>query len=294
MNLFEAMRVFVAIVDCGSLTAAAESLERSQPAVVRTLAALEARLGTRLLNRTTRRMSLTPEGRDFLARCRRILADVEEAERAVERQQAEPRGDLRVTAPVLFGQMHVAPALTAFLRRYPGVRVELLLLDRNVDLVEEGMDLGVRIGPLPDSTLVAVPLRRVRRVVCASPGLLAGTGRPAHPAALEGLPCIRFTGLASPGSWWFQERGRAFTVAVTGALSCNHLSVARDACAEGLGFGRFLSYQVEPLVAGGELETVLEAFEPAPSPVSLVYPAARLIATRQRALIDWLKAALAG
>lgn len=293
MNLFDAMRAFVEIVDRGSLTAAAEALDRSQPAMARTLAALEGRLGARLLNRTTRRMSLTPEGREYLARCRSILADVDEAELAVGEQRAEPRGDLRITAPVLFGQMHVAPALTAFLRRYREVRVALLLFDRNVDLVEEGIDLAVRIGELPDSSLVAVPVRTVRRVVCASPSLLDSIGRPGHPEDLAGLPCILFTGQSAPSGWRFQENQRPFTVEVNGSLSCNHLSVTRDACVEGLGFGRFLSYQVDAMLEAGILETVLEVYEPAPLPVSLAYPASRLVPARQRLLIAWLKDALA-
>lgn len=287
------MRAFVEIVDCGSLTAAADALGRSQPAMVRTLAGLEARLGARLLNRTTRRMSLTPEGREYLARCRSILSDVYEAELAVGQQQAEPRGDLRITAPVLFGQMHVVPALTAFLRRYREVRVELLLFDRNVDLVEEGIDLAVRIGELPDSSMVAVPVRSVRRVVCASPSLLDSVGRPGRPDELGGLPCILFTGLSAPDGWRFQENQRRFTVGVSGSFSCNHLGAARDACAEGLGFGRFFSYQVAPMLEAGTLEAVLEEYEPAPLPVSLVYPASRLVPARQRLLIAWLKDALA-
>lgn len=292
MNLFEAMRAFVEVVDRGSMTAAAEALDRSQPAIARTLAGLEARLGARLLNRTTRRMSLTPEGREYLARCRSILADVNEAELAVGQRQAEPRGDLRITAPVLFGQMHVVPALTAFLRRYREVRVELLLFDRNVDLVEEGIDLAVRIGELPDSSMVAVPVRSVRRVVCASPSLLDDVGRPGHPDELGKFPCILFTGLSAPNAWRFQDNRRRFTVEVNGSLSCNHLGAARDACAEGVGFGRFFSYQVTPMLEAGTLETVLEDYEPAPLPVSLVYPASRLLPARQRLLMAWLKHAL--
>lgn len=293
MNLFEAMRAFVEIVDRGSLTAAAEALDRSQPAMVRTLAGLEARLGARLLNRTTRRMSLTPEGREYLSRCRSILADVHEAELAVGQQQAEPRGDLRITAPVLFGQMHLAPALTGFLRRYREVRVELLLFDRNVDLVEEGIDLAVRVGELPDSSMVAVPLRSVRRVVCASPSLLDNVGRPGRPEELGGLPCILYTGLSAPSGWRFQENQKRFTVEVSGSLSCNHLSAARDVCAEGLGFGLFFSYQVDPMLEDGTLETVLDEYELAPLPVSLVYPGSRLVPARQRLLMAWLKDALA-
>lgn len=293
MNLFDAMRAFIEIVDRGSMTAAAEALGRSQPAIARTLAALEARVGARLLNRTTRRMSLTPEGRDYLARCRSILADVEEAELAAGRHQVEPRGELRITAPVLFGRLHVAPALTEFLRRYPELRAELLLFDRNVDLVEEGIDLAVRIGELPDSTLLAVPVRRVRRVICASPTLLAEVGRPTHPEDLGNLPCILFTGLAPGSDWQFREDERRFTVHVSGNLRSNHLEVARDACLGGMGFGRFLSYQVAPLLEAGELETVLEEYQPLPLPVSLVYPASRLAPARLRLLIDWLRYALA-
>lgn len=169
MDKFQAMRSFVAIVDQGSLTAAATALDRSLPSMVRTLAALEESLGTRLLRRTTRRMSLTAEGQVYLDRCRRILGDIEEAEASVMRDQIEPRGQVRMTAPVLFGQMHVAPALSEFLRRFHEMQVELLLFDRVVGLVEEGFDLAVRIAHLTDSTMVAVPVGYVRRVVCASP-----------------------------------------------------------------------------------------------------------------------------
>ncbi|HSG65139.1 MAG TPA: LysR family transcriptional regulator, partial [Gammaproteobacteria bacterium] len=156
MDRLAAMRTFVEIVDRGSLTAAADALHLSQPSVVRTLAALEQHLGTLLLRRTTRRMSLTPEGRDYLERCRRILGDVEEAERAVGQDNTEPRGEIRMTGPVEFGRMHLAPAITAFLWRYEQVRIDLLLLDRNVDLVNEGIDLALRIGLLADSTMVAI------------------------------------------------------------------------------------------------------------------------------------------
>ncbi len=151
MDVLAAMRAFVRIVEEGSLTAAAEALDRAPPTMVRTLAALEAHLGVRLLVRTTRQMALTEEGRVYLDRCRRILADVEEAEEAVAAGRSEPRGEIRATAPVLFGQRHVAPAVTEFVRAHPRVRVDLLLLDRVVQLVEEGLDVGVRIGALEDS-----------------------------------------------------------------------------------------------------------------------------------------------
>lgn len=292
MDRLLAMRTFVEIADRGSLTAAAEALDRSPPAVVRTLAGLEAHLGARLLRRTTRRMSLTEEGRDYLERCRRILADVEEAERAVGRAQAEPQGTLRMTAPVLFGEMHVAPAVTGFLRHYAKVQVELELLDRLVDLVDEGLDLGVRIGHLADSSMVAVPVGSMRRVVCASPDLLRAEGVPRHPHELAARSCVRFRGIAGGGAWAFREAGRDVAVRVRGSLGVNNASAAAEACAEGLGFGLLLAYQAEPLVRAGRLQIVLEAFEPEPLPVSLVYPGGRMVSPRLRAMLDWLRDAL--
>lgn len=291
MDKLEAMRVFVSIVDRGSLTAAAKELDRSLPTVVRTLAELERSLGATLLRRTTRRMALTEEGRVYLERCRAILHDVREAEELVGERPGEPRGELRVTAPVLFGQMHVAPAVTAFVRRYAGVRVELVLLDRLVNLVEERMDLAVRIGRLADSSLVAKGVGEVRRVVCASPALLRSVGRVRRPEDLEGKPCVGFTSLGHD-RWGFYERGRETSVRVEARMCVNHAGAAVEACAEGLGFGRFLSYQVEPAVRAGRLRVVLQPFEPPPAPVSLVYADARLVTSRLRALVDALEKSL--
>lgn len=286
MDTLAAMRAFVAIVDAGSLTAAAAVLDRAPPSMVRTLAVLEEHLGARLLTRTTRRMSLTDEGRLYLERCRRILADVEEAEREVMDRDAEPRGQLRVTAPVLFGTRHVAPAMAELAKRHPGLRVELVLLDRVVDLVDEGIDVGIRIGRLPDSSLVLVPVGEVRRVVVASPASLRRHGVPRHPAELAALPCVEFRGL---GRWTFVEDGRELDVRVSGAFACNQAAVVVQACAAGLGFGRLLSYQVEPEVRAGELRVVLEAFEPPPLPVQIVYPGTRLPSARLRAFVGFIK-----
>ncbi|NCF27022.1 MAG: LysR family transcriptional regulator [Gammaproteobacteria bacterium] len=294
MDKLLAMRSFVAIVDRGSLTAAATDLHRSLPTMVRTLAALEESLGTRLLRRTTRRMSLTAEGRVYLERCRSILGDIEEAEASVTRDQVEPRGQVRMTAPVLFGQMHVAPALSEFLNRFGEVQIELLLLDRVVNLVEEGIDLAIRIGHLADSTMVAVPVSQVRRVVCASPALLRTLGIPAHPSEMSEHPCVRFRGINPGDSWSFQDAGREISVKTRGNFTCNQAAAAAQACAEGLGFGMFLSYQVEPLVRAKRLEIVLADFELPSLPVSLVYPEARLVSTRLRVLLDWLKKTLSG
>ncbi|MEN8176508.1 MAG: LysR family transcriptional regulator [Pseudomonadota bacterium] len=288
MDKLQGMSVFVQIVERGSLTAAAEALGKSLPSVVRILASLEDALQVRLLNRTTRRIALTEEGRVYLERCRRILAEIEDAELELGWHQAEPRGLITVTAPVRFGEMHVAPAVARFLRRYRQVQVKLLLLDRVIDILDEGVDVAVRIAPLADSSLIAKPVSSIRQVVCVSPQLLAETGRPERPEDLSGLPCVRFTGISAGSLWRFRENGKPLPVSVSGSLSCNQVSPSVSACIAGLGFGMFLSYQVMPEVRRGELELVLTEFEPEPLPLSLVFPQNRLLSTRVRSFVDWM------
>ncbi len=292
MNKLAAMQTFVAIADEGSLTAAAERLGKALPTVVRSLATLEAELGVRLLRRTTRRMSLTEEGTGYLERCRQILADVEDAEQSVSNQQLEVRGRLRVTAPVLFGQLHVASAVIGFMRAYPDVQVELLLLDRVVDMVEEGIDVGVRIAQLEDSSMIATRVGEVRRVVCGAPSLLRRIGKPDHPRDLAGLPCIHFQGISAAPVWQFAGPRQPLSVPIEGSFSCNQAAVAVAACVDGIGLGQFLSYQVEALVAEKKLRIVLQDFERPPVPIQIVYAHARLMTPRVRAFVDWLKAAL--
>jgi DNA-binding transcriptional LysR family regulator len=289
MDKLAAMRTFVAIVDHGSLTAAADSLGKAGPTVVRSLATLEEELGVRLLRRTTRRMSLTEEGRSYLERCRQILSDVDEAERALSSRQATPRGELRVTAPVLFGQLRVAPLVMRFLREYAEVKVELLLLDRVVNMVEEGIDVGIRIAELEDSSMIATRVGEVRRVVCASPSLLRRSGTPRHPRELADAPCVHFQGLSIAPVWNFVADRKSLSVAIDGPFASNQAAVAVEACAEGLGFGRFLSYQVESLVQQKKLRVVLEEFEPPPIPIHVVFAHARLMTSRIRAFVDWMK-----
>jgi DNA-binding transcriptional LysR family regulator len=293
VNKIAAMQTFVAILDHGSLTAAAEALGKALPTVVRSLALLEEDLGVRLLRRTTRRMSLTEEGRIYLERCRQILSDIEETEQALSNQQIEPRGELRVTAPVLFGQLHVAPAIIRFLGAYTDIKVELLLLDRVVNMVEEGIDVGIRIGPLEDSSMIATRVGEVRRVICASPNLLKRVGTPTHPRELAELPCVHFQGLSAAPVWNFAEGRKPISIPVDGPFTCNQAAAAVSACVEGLGAGRFLSYQVEALVAEKKLEIVLEEFEPAPIPIHVVFAHVRLMTPRVRVFVDWMKEALA-
>ena len=255
MDKLRAMQTFVRIVERGSLTAAADAMGSSLPAVVRTLAALEAELDVRLLNRTTRRLALTDEGREYFERCKRVLAEVDDAEAALSARRAAPRGRLRVTAPVMFGRLHVAPIATEFVARNAAVQLELVLLDRVVDLLEEGIDVAVRIGHLPDSSLVAIPVGQTRRVVCASPAYLKRAGTPRSLAEL--------------------------------ARHRNQIDVALDACLAGIGIGQFLCYQVQALLDAGRLARILAEFEPPPLPIHVLYPHGRLLSSNVRAFVDW-------
>jgi DNA-binding transcriptional LysR family regulator len=274
MDKLRAMGAFVRIVERGSLTAAADALGSSLPSVVRTLAALEAELDVRLLNRTTRRMALTDEGREYYERCKRVLAEVDEAEAALSARRAAPKGRLRVTAPVMFGRLHVAPVATEFITKHTALQLDLLLLDRVVDLLEEGIDVAVRIGRLPDSSLVAVAVGETRRVACASPGYLKRAGVPKSPADLARHRCVNFTGLAPARELNF-------------ALTTNQVDAALDACIQGVGVGHFLCYQVQSVLDAGKLKRVLAEFEPAPLPIHVIYPHARLLSSNVRAFVDW-------
>ena len=290
MDKLRAMETFVRIVDGGSLTAAADALGTSLPSVVRLLAALEGDLDVRLLNRTTRRMALTDEGREYYERCKRVLADVEAAEAALSARRMAPRGRLRITAPVLFGRLHVAPVVTAFIVKHPAVNVEMLMLDRVVDLVEEGIDAGVRIGTLPDSSLVAIRTGETGRVACASPAYLKRAGALRAPADLAAHRCVSSSGLA-PGHEWTFGTGQGGTgvtrVPITPALASNQVEAALDACVQGVGVGQFLRYQVQALLDDGRLARVLAAFEPPPLPIHVIYPQARLLSSNVRAFVDW-------
>jgi DNA-binding transcriptional LysR family regulator len=287
MDKLRSMEIFVRIVEKGSLTAAANALGMSAPSVVRALAALERAVGVRLMNRTTRRSSLSDEGREYYERCKRVLADVEEADAALSARRLQPRGRLRITAPVTYGRLHIAPAVNIFLARYSEVEVDLLLLDRVIDLVEEGVDAAVRIGHLPASTLVAKRIGETRRVVCAAPSYLKRVGMPKSPHDLGAARCVVFTGLAQTNEWQFSGKPHE-RVLVRPILRTNQFDAAIDACLHGLGCGQFLCYQVDALVKAGRLKRVLQDFESPPMPVSIVYPHARLLSSNVRAFIDVL------
>jgi len=292
MDKLRAMKAFVQIADDGSLTAAAAALGMSLPAVVRSLAALEADLGARLFQRTTRRLALTQEGLQYLARSRDILAAVAEADASLADETQVPRGQLTITAPVLLGQRVVTDFVTRFVAANPRIRCSVQLLDRFVDLVDEGVDVGIRIGALEDSSLVALRLGEVRQVVVASPQFLRRGGTPEHPSDLRARPCVRLAGPIRPG-WAFQDAGRKLHVPVDGPLDFNHAGAALRACEQGVGLGQFFSYQVQDALRERRLRVVLAAFEPPRLPVSIVYPNARLLPARTRAFIDAARRELA-
>lgn len=285
MDRLGLMATFVQIVDSGSLSAAAEAQEQSSATVVRALAALERHLGVRLLNRSTRRLALTEEGREYLARCRSILAQVSEAEELLAERSQRPGGTLALTAPVTFGRYHVTPLVKHFMADHREVRIELRLTDQVLDLLQENLDLAVRIGHLPDSTLVATPLGHTAQVLCASPTCLRRIGVPVSPLQLTDLPCVLFS--PQGRAWRFPVGGREYVVQVMPAFTTNQVEVAREACLDSLGIGRFFHYQVADALADGRLRRLLPEFEPEPLPVQLTYPHGRLLSARVRSFIDW-------
>jgi DNA-binding transcriptional LysR family regulator len=286
MDKLSAMTTFVRIVDAGSLTAAANALGTSLPTVVRTLAGLERELGISLLKRTTRRINLTDEGAQYLERCRVILTAVLDAEEALGTRRSEPAGKLTVTASSLFGRRHVAPIVCDFVSKYPKVTAEMLFVDRIVNLVEENIDVGVRIAQLKDSSMVAIPVGHTRRVVCASPAYLRRHGAPQSLQVLSEHVFVRHTGLTPHNETQFRVGHRTVSVPITSAVTCNDIDSAVNACVDGLGLGMFLSYMVAPNCKRGELRYVLESFETEPRPVQVVYPQSKLLPNKSRLFID--------
>jgi DNA-binding transcriptional LysR family regulator len=285
-----ALQTFVRIADGGSLSAAARASGRSLPAVSRSLVQLEADLGVRLLHRTTRRIHLTDAGAQYLERCRRILAEVDEANASVSNLDRSLAGPITLTAPILFGQLHIAPVVTEFLGLHPGVSVNLMLSDALSNIVEEGIDLAVRIGRLQDSGLVARKLGEVRRVACAAPAYLKRHGTPKTPKDLAGHRCLQFGALSPTPYWEFHEAGKPRQVRIQGNFSSNQGAPVIEAARAGLGIIFVLSYQVQELVAKGELRVVLQSCEAPPVPVSVILPSGRLQPARVKALADFLQA----
>ncbi|WP_144954033.1 LysR family transcriptional regulator [Pseudomonas oryzihabitans] len=289
MDRWQAMRVFVKVAETESFARTARELHLSAPAVTRLVAALEELIGARLLVRTTRSVRPTEAGARYLQDCRRILADIGEAELAAAGHYAKPVGTLTITAPLLFGQLHVLPLLLDYLERYPHMRARTFFVDRPVNIVEEGMDVALRIGHLPDSGFTAIQVGRVRRVVCAAPDYLQAQGMPATPAALrEHRILVSHSAWSSP-EWRFAGGQR---VSVDPLLHCNTNEAAISAARAGRGLTRVLHYQIAPALAEGALQIVLAEHEEAPLPIHLIYPEGRQAPAKVRAFIDLAVAAL--
>ncbi len=284
MDRLDELTVLVAVLDAGSLAAASRRLRRSPPSVTRALAALEDRVGARLVERTTRRLTATEAGRTLAGQARAVLAGYAEAVR--DASEAPLRGTVRVTAPAVFGRRHVTPLVIAFLDAHPAVAVDLMLTDRNLDLIEEGLDAAVRIGPLADSSLVARRVGEVRRVLVASPGYLAAHGTPRTPGDLARHDTIVSSSRPVPVEWRFKEGARGRVVRLAPRLLVNEVEAALVGARMGRGIAMALSYQVADDLAAGLLVRLLPDHEPPPLPVQLVRLGGRHMAPRVRAFLD--------
>jgi DNA-binding transcriptional LysR family regulator len=289
MDRFEAMRTLVAAIDGGSLSAASRSLNVPLPTVSRRVSDLETMLGSQLVVRTSRKLLLTESGTAYVASARRVLEELAEAERAASGEYRAPRGELLVTAPILFGTLNVAPIVHDFLGAYPDVTVRLVLSDGVIDLVESHVDVAVRIGRLPDSALVARRAGEIRWVVCASPEYLARRGEPADPAQLSEHDCIAFEGLQRYREWpFFDASGNQQQITINPRFSVNTAEGVTGGAAAGLGIARVLSYQAANGVRDGKLVPILTSFAPPSMPVHLVHGAHQQQPLKLRAFLDFV------
>lgn len=288
MDRIDAMNAFVAVVDAGGFSSAARQLGRSAASMTRAVAFLEDRLGVQLFQRTTRTVKLTETGERYLADCRRILGDLNESERLAAGERASPKGILSITAPATFGRLHVRPIVDSFLDAHADVQARLFLLDRVVNVVDEGIDVAIRIANLPDSSLVAVAVGEVRRVVCASPDYLARRKGPKAPTDLTDHACIAFSQVGSSDTWPFASGpgGKTRHVKIRPRLTVNSADAAIGSALDGRGVTCVLSYQVEDELRKGRLVRLLKPFEEPPLPVHVVYLASRAAAAKVRAFVD--------
>ena len=297
MDRFDAIRTLLAAVDGGSLSAASRKLGVPLPTVSRQVSELEARLRTQLVIRTNRKLLLTDAGSAFVAAGRRVLEELEEAERAAAGEYRIPRGDLLVTAPIMFGKLHVTPVVLAFLAAYPEVNVRVVLFDHVIDLVENHVDVAVRVGHLPDSGLVAARIGEIHWVICASPAYLSTRGTPVAPDDLAQHDCIGFEGLQMVRTWPFGRGTNAKTVAIRPRFAANTADAIIEAAIAGIGIARLTSYQAAGAIRDGRLVSLLRRYGPEPLPVHLVHTGPPLVPLKMRAFLDFasprLKASLA-
>ena len=289
MDRLEAMSLFVDVVECGNLSAVGRKLDIPLATVSRRIADLEAHLKTRLLIRASRKVSLTDAGAEYLETCRQVLDLVQQAERAAAGEYKAPKGDLVITASVAFGQVHLGPIVNEFLEKYPEINIRLLLSDRTAHLIDDHIDLAVRIGTLPDSSMMATRVGSFRRIVCGSPAILAKHGRPNEPAELPGFPCIAhdFGDAISSWNFAFSGSGSDETVSIRPRLAVTSAQAAVDAALAGTGVTRLLCYQVAKYIASGDLEMILEDFEPPPLPVNLLHVGQGRMPFKVRCFLDF-------
>jgi DNA-binding transcriptional LysR family regulator len=297
MDRLEAMSVIVAVAETGSFSAASRRLGTPVATISRRVADLEARLKAELFQRSSRRMTLTDAGRDYIDACRRIIEQVEDAERRVSGEYRSPKGDLTVTAPWGLGHTHLMPIAVEFLDAFPEIALRLLLTDRVVDTVEENIDVAIRIGTLPESSMIATRIGSIRLVVSASPDYLTARGRPQSPDDLRNYDCIAINDVDSPTTWKFRKGKRPVSAQIRSRLCVNTSEAAVLAAIAGAGLTRVMSYKMDAARRAGSLELVLEAFEPEPLPVHIVYPPRNPVPLKLRAFLNWatprLKAGLA-
>lgn len=288
MDRLEAMSIVLLTVEKGSLTAAAKALNMPLPTVSRKVSELETYLGTKLLQRSTRKLTLTDAGENYVSGVRRIMEDIDEVERAASGEYTTPRGELVLTAPMLFGQMYILPIVTDFLAAYPEINVRLLLSDRNLHLYDDHVDMAVRLGALPDSSMIATRVGSMDTLVCASPDFLAAHGVPKHPKDLEALPCVVFAG-PSTTTWSFQdpESKRKFEVNITPRLSVTGAEAAIQAALRRTGLTRVFRYHCADELRAGSLVQVLQEFDVAPIPVHLVHAAHGMLPLKMRVFLDF-------
>lgn len=287
MDRFEAMSIVLAVAEAGSLSAAARRQKMPLATVSRKVSELEAHLETKLFNRSSRALVPTDAGRSYIAAAKRILADIAEAERAASGEYAKPRGDLIVSAPVALGRYYLQPVLTEFLAAFPEVDVRLSLQDRSVNLVEEHVDVGLRLGTLADSTLIAVRIGETVRVICASPAYLRSRGTPRAPDDLTAHDMISYPPLQSPTLWRFKRDQSDYAVPVRSRLVVSNIESACDAARAGIGITEAFSYYVAGSIKSGELTPLLQEFQPPPLPVSFVYSPNRFLPAKLRAFLDF-------
>lgn len=284
----ESISAFVAVVEAGGFSAAARRLGTPLTTVSRKVADLEDHLRVRLLTRTTRKVTLTDTGQIFFRSCRRLLDELDESERLASGEYQAPRGGLTVSAPLALGRLHLAPVISEFLTVFPEIDIDLRLSDKFSDMVQDGVDVAVRVGQLPDSSLKALRVGSIRHVICASPDYLARHGTPAKPSDLGSHHCVTFTGLEGANEWTFRSGRKIDRLTVRSRLAVNTAEAAADAATTGVGITRLLCYQVSNEVSNSRLKLLLRKFEPAPLPVNLVSPSSKLVPQKLKAFMDFV------